>query len=416
MLELNYSRLLEALGLALKGQRVNWREALPEQEWIALFQLAQAHHVLPLIYEAVYDCPAARKADPRMMAAYKGRTVQTAMLQMIKNAELLQLLRHLGSAGMQPLIVKGLVCRQLYPKPDLRFSGDEDLLIEQEQALRCHEAMVSYGMQSSDPQQNIEQAYEVPYGKPGSPIYIELHRKLFPPESEAYGDLNRFFEDVFDRKIQIEVQGTCVSTLCATDHLLYLLCHAFKHFLHSGFGIRQVCDIVLFSNRYGQEIDWMQVLERCRAIRAERFAAALYRIGEKHLGFEADAAGYPPAWRALQVDEEDLLEDLLEGGVYGDSSMSRKHSSSMTLGAFSDSRRGKKGAFTMIRSAFPAARELEKRYPYLKTRPWLLPAAWVQRVYRYGREIQRDQNNSLAESVRIARKRIDLMRRYGIIE
>ena len=96
--------------------------------------------------------------------------------------------------------------------------------------------------------------------------------------------------------------------------------------------------------------------------------------------------------------------------------MSRKHSSSMTLGAFSDSRHGKKGAFTMIRSAFPAARELEKRYPYLKTRPWLLPAAWVQRMYQYGREIQRDQNNSMAESLRIARKRIDLMRRYGIIE
>ena len=30
---------------------------------------------------------------------------------------------------MQPLVMKGIVCRSLYPKPDLRPSGDEDLLI-----------------------------------------------------------------------------------------------------------------------------------------------------------------------------------------------------------------------------------------------------------------------------------------------
>lgn len=33
----------------------------------------------------------------------------------------------------------------------------------------------------------------------------------------------------------------------ASDHLFYLICHALKHFYHSGFGIRQVCDILLFA-------------------------------------------------------------------------------------------------------------------------------------------------------------------------
>ena len=37
--------------------------------------------------------------------------------------------------------------------------------------------------------------------------------------------------------------------------ILYLLLHAFKHFLHSGFGIRQVSDIILFSEKYRDQIE-----------------------------------------------------------------------------------------------------------------------------------------------------------------
>lgn len=35
--------------------------------------------------------------------------------------------------------------------------------------------------------------------------------------------------------------------LAPTDHLLCLLCHAYKHFLYAGFGIRHVCDIGIFA-------------------------------------------------------------------------------------------------------------------------------------------------------------------------
>ena len=37
--------------------------------------------------------------------------------------------KELEHLGVQPLVMKGIVCRNLYPKPDLRPSGDEDLLI-----------------------------------------------------------------------------------------------------------------------------------------------------------------------------------------------------------------------------------------------------------------------------------------------
>ena len=131
-----------------------------------------------------------------------------------------------------------------------------------------------------EPEKNPDEEGEVPYYKKGGSLHIELHKELFSSESEAYGNLNHLFADVFDRKIQEEINGVPIYTMCHTDHLLYLILHAFKHFLHSGFGIRQVCDIVVYADTYGSKIDWDYVLEQCRSIHADIFAASLFDIGK----------------------------------------------------------------------------------------------------------------------------------------
>ena len=411
------SLFLEALGASLRGERVQWENPLAAQDWAALFQLAQAHHVLPMIFEAVYACPAARCADAQLMQLVKRQTMQSVMMQAMKTGELLALVKHLKAAGVTPCVVKGAVCRSLYPSPDHRISGDEDVFIPPEQFERCHEAMLAFGMQPADPQQDMQAAHEVPYGKLGSPLYIELHKHLFPPDSDAYGDFNRFFADAHAHATEIVVDGTPLTTLGPTDHFFYLICHAFKHFLHSGFGIRQVCDIVLFAGRYGREIDWTAVLKNCREIRAEQFAAALLRIGQKHFGFDPDAAGVPQAWQAIEVDEGPMLSDLLDGGVYGDASMSRKHSSTLTLSAVAADRRGRKAGGNVLRTLFPSRKALEGRYPFLRTKPWLLPVAWVRRIAHYAAERRgAGADNNAAESLRIGSERVELLRRYGVIK
>ena len=255
-MDVKNARFMEALKASLENRKVAWEAPLSRQEWMELFQLAKMHHVLPMIYEAVYACPAARLADAGLLSAYRGQVMRAVQVQIMKSSQFMQMLFHLDSAGVKPVVVKGIVCRDLYPVPDYRMSGDEDVLVPAEQFALCDKALRVFGMVPVDVQADGERDYEVPYGKPGSPIYIELHKSLFPPESEAYGDLNRFFEKLHERRTEVMIQGTPVPTMSPTDHLFYLICHAFKHFLHSGFGIRQVCDVILFANRYGSQVDW----------------------------------------------------------------------------------------------------------------------------------------------------------------
>lgn len=405
---------LQALAAALKHEKTAWETAFPAQDWLGLFECAEKHHVLPMIYEAVYDCPAARELDPAFLLPFKRRTIQQVTLQAIKTGAFLQLYAHLQKAGIRPLVVKGIVCRALYPDPDARVSGDEDVWVQPEQFSACHEALLAFGMQPAEPEKDIETAYEVAYGKPGSPLYIELHKSLFPPDSEAYGDLNRFFAGAHDRADVVSVQGAAVSTLNSTDHLFYLICHAFKHFLHSGFGIRQVCDIALFANAYGDGIDWPRLLAQCTEIHAEKFTAALFHIGEKYLGFSPEKACLPPQWTEIAVDETALLEDLLSGGVYGAADRNRLHSSTITLNAMAAQKQGGKAKRNVLKTVFPSAKALSGRYPYLKKYPFLLPAAWGDRLLKYRKETA--AGNGAAESIRIGSQRIELMKQYGILK
>ena len=396
---------LQALRAALKNRQTAWTEPLPDAQWQELFHMAHTHHVLPLVYGAVSTCPAAAVMNPDLLAGTRRQVLQLITLQTRKTAEFLPVLEQLRQAGCTPLIVKGMICRSLYPNPDYRLSSDEDLFIPPEQVSLCRKVLEHCGLTTADPPDAGEMTYT---GRDGI-LYLEVHRHLFPPENEAYGDLNRFFQGAWAKKISLALPGAQVWSLNHTDHLFYLICHAFKHFLHSGFGIRQVCDLCLYAAAYGGQICWEQVWAQCKKIRADRFAAALLRIGQQYLGI----AGIPADCGGASPDPVPLLKDLLDGGVYGAADRSRQHSSRMTLSAASTGKGASREHHGLRHSLFPGKTELAGRYPYLKQHPVLLPVAWVQRAVLYG---QKNAPGRAAESIRIGNRRIRLLQEYGIID
>ena len=398
-MERNELIFLDILKMALAGQRWDSAQILSDEDWNAIFHLARVHKVLPLVFEAAYHLPQTRQI--------RSAVRQQVLSQTLKTHDFLALNRHLREKGIRPLVVKGIICRSLYPNPDCRTSADEDLLIQPEQLEACCAGLRAFDMTTTV--ENAD-AYEIPWRKTGGPLYIELHKDLFPTESAAYGDLNRFFGKVFDRAVEVEVQGEPVLTMNPTDHLFYLLCHGFKHFLHSGFGIRQIADMVMLANRHDNQINWAQIAENCRLIRCEKFAAAVFRIGEKYLGLR----NYPEAWTSVQADETALLADVLRAGIYGGAEEPRLHSSNITLGAVADQKQGKKSGMGLRKSLFPSAKALEGRYPYLKKYPILLPAAWISRMASYG--AKKVLSGSAAESLKIGAERLELLRQYDILD
>lgn len=406
---------LKILKHALHGEKATGCEDITLEQWQRLFAMADIHSVMPLFYETVYDVPVLKDAHEPFILMAKRKVIHQVMAQTMKTSDFLLLNQKLQAAGIKPLVVKGIVCRNMYPRPDHRPSGDEDILIPEDKFEICHKVMQDFGMTAMCEEEKMAAAHEVPYRKGDSPLYIEMHKHLFPPTSEAYGYLNGFFGQAFERAIALEVQGQTVYTLEYTDNLFYMLCHALKHFIHSGFGIRQVCDIILFAMHYGQHIDWSRILKNCRAINAEYFAVSLFKIGRKHLGFDPDAACWTEEWKNLDIDETAMLKDLLDGGLYGDADMSRKHSSNITLDAAKAQHAGKRSKNSVAASLFPAKESMVENYPYLNKHSYLLPVAWLSRIIKYAAERPMRKGNSAATSLKIGHDRVKLMEQYKII-
>lgn len=405
---------LDILRSALRGRPFTPPETVTAEQWQSLVKLAAIHKVEPLLWEAVYASGSMQHAAPELAASVKRQVRQQVILQTLRTSEFLGLNEALRNAGVDAIVVKGITCRALYPRADHRPSADEDLLIPPAQYDVCREVFGSFGLKTHMEEQEAADSYEVPFRNPNSPLYIELHKQLFPETSDAYGDLNRFFEGVSDRSAEVAACGGIVRTMAPTDHLFYLICHAFKHFLHSGFGIRQICDILLFAEHWGNDLDWELILKNCRAIRAERFAAAIFAIGRKHLDFDPDRAKYPAVWRAIRIDETPLLHDVLCAGVYGTSDDSRPHSSTITLDAVAAQKENRRARGALLAAVFPSAKNLEGRYPWLKRHPYLLPAAWGSRLLSYAR--QNHSGAGAAEAWKLGGERVALLRQYGIIE
>lgn len=399
--------LLEALKAHLAGTKVNWPENVNAAEWAELLELASLHRVLPMVYETVHNCPSYKEAAPQLIA-YKRRAREHVIIQAVKTQRFLALYSKFLEAGVQPVVAKGLICREMYPMPDHRMSSDEDIFVLKDEWERYFPVLYEFGM-ISDKKPGTEYT-DMSWHQTNGPLYLELHELLFSKGSEAYGEFNKLFEGAERRLICEEIQGVPVITLSINDHFLYLILHALQHFMGSGFGIRQLLDILRFGDVHGDEIDWDYVRHQCEKVHADVFAAALFDIGANHLGFR-------PMWWPCPVDSDDLLRDLMDAGVFGASSMSRLHSSTITQNAVIAGRKGKKRPPRLAGTIFPPRKNMIKDYSYLEQYPFLLPVAWSGRIWKYWKEIRRNGgNNNPKESINIGNNRLNLLKKYRILQ
>lgn len=409
--------------------------ALTEKQWNHLFVLASQHSLLAAVYDVVGKTPEFLQLSAEFRGQIKMQAMQSVMQQVSRTALFLADENELGKIGVQPLVIKGIVCRTLYPKPDLRPSGDEDLLIQ----AKDFAAVDAYFMQKgfvrdkecagqSDAEdwkretrdlskklqrlENSTAPEEMGYLHPGTGAFYEIHTSLFSRESSAYSYLNHAFANVFENPSRIEVQGQTIHTLEETLHLFYLLCHSFKHFLHGGVGIRQVCDMVQMIRAYGSRIDWEKFWRLCEQYHMTCFCINLLDIGEQYLGFSYETSGAVRCTKKIRPDAEALLTDILDAGAFGKSSEGRIHSANITLyAAETGAKEGKTGG--IWKSLFPEPSYIKNHYPYAARHPYLLPTAYAQRIGKWMRQqcAERAEKSSLA----VGTERVGLLKKYDMI-
>lgn len=393
--------LLHAFSAYIKKETLSGRNELPDGDFSLFMKKAMLHKLLPMAGSTLLRSGILTENQTSLL---RGAVLRQTTGQTVRTAEFLKVYGKLLETGAKPLCVKGVVCRSYYPEPDMRPSGDEDLIACEKDFALCRDKLLQLGFTADNTDKN---AFEIGFLHPQTGCRIELHNAFFDPKNSLFRTFNDLFENVFEAPREYSPEGVSVFAPKDDIHLLYLILHAYKHFIHAGIGIRQLCDIALFAA--GGRFDWNDIFTKCAEVNADVFLNAVLLIGEKYFGLVLTpiAAAYPAFDKELDIVP--LLDDVLCGAIYGADSEERQHSATITLNTVAAASAGKQTS--VLRSVFPPREKLVKKYPYLEKHPALLPAAWAQRIFSYSKG-----GNDSSLTVEIGKKRVELMKQYKIIK
>lgn len=368
-----------------------------------LIKLSEIHKLTPLLYSVLKKNEAHL---PDGVGEYlKKRSMVLGARVISQTDAYLKLLSSLNEIGLYPITVKGIVIRSLYPEPWVRPSSDEDLYINKEEKEKYEEALINLGFKKRV--QNDEDDTVSAFCSDTSGLHLEVHTSLFPHFPSINEKMNALFEKSFERAVFTTAENQSIKTLCPTDHLIFLILHSFKHFIYCGFGIRQIADFAVFARHYRDEIDSDRVVSALKKVSALGFFDALLKICKEYFEIGKDELGFA-AYEPKDCNTENLINDVMSGGIYGNSDIVRVHSSTITLSAADGKSTG------ALSALFPPYSIMKNRYSYVGKCPVLLPVSWVQRIITYIFGKNKGADNA-SQSLEIGAKRLAMLKQYGVI-
>ena len=401
---------LSLLKSSLKNEKYDG-EKIDFEDLVYIYKMSEIHHVVPMVYNAAYNEDFFKECDANFQAMFKSSAFRYIFSQIQRTNHFLEVYKKLSEKNIKILVFKGIIFRNMYNNPDDRISSDEDILIKKEDYEKVKEFFLSEGFEF------IDKGEECAYFSKSTGLCIEVSTSLFSHESKAYGHLNKLFEDVFEKSIKINIDKIDILTLSHEQHLIYIVFHNMKHFLTGGFGIRQVADFSKYIETYGEYINWEKFWSDLKDLNYDTFALNLIEISLKYLGFNDDKITYPDNITSFDelknsqkyyINSESLINDILDAGVFGASTMDRKHTALMTLDAVEDKKKSNR-----LKAVFPNVNYLKDNYTYLQKYPILLPVAWGQRILSY---LKKNKTSSYINTMELGKQRIELLKEYKIIK
>lgn len=277
-----------------------------------VIQTAQRHKVLSLLYDVL----CLEWQGEALDAAHRKRVESVSRTTAKQGYRLLFLTRYLAgtleAAGIPVLVLKGSGAAELYPVPEMRKSGDVDVLIPEDRLEAARELLAGKQFLVK---QSQHANHHLAFGSKDG-IDLELHTMLAEPfrDGRINQAMNRLLPDYFEKKEYKECMGVCLPVPGEPHQALQLLLHMLQHFLRAGFGLKLLCDWVVFWNRdavQGIVPEFLELAEKCCV---REFAESVTMVCKEFLGLRQDLPMGGSRDRKLA---EAFLQDVFAAEEFG---------------------------------------------------------------------------------------------------
>lgn len=252
--------------------------------------------------------------------------------------------------GIRHQILKGTIMKSLYPTPEMREMSDIDLVVYDDSLNKAAEVMEKLGFKNH----GLVKHHMI-FSK-GNELLVEVHWSLFDSSTDKKQYV--YFKDNFRSKL---VEGTNFTyEFSIEDFYVYMISHMAKHFFETGCGIRNLVDIYVYYNKYGELFDQEYIkkeLAECGIIDFEKNMRELAYIWLDN--------------KECEQYYENLFEYMVDSGIYG-------KSENGVWGQLS--KETKKGnSNSKFRFYFPSIDFMKEKYSWLEKYRFLLPVGWIIR-------------------------------------
>lgn len=359
---------VKLLDLAIHGKKLSDFKSI--SKWNEILSEANAHEISALIYSSIYGVKELEGLSKDELNKWKKSTFFTVIGHIAHYNQVGKMLEKFNGKNIDVIVLKGLVVRELYPKPEFRTMGDSDILVHEEDLERVTLLLeeLGYKLEECEDEHGAHLVFSHEQYRP-----VEVHWTLI--NDDYFIGTKEFEKEIWKNSMKIKIGNAEVLSLGLEDLALHLCLHMAVHIVCGGFGLRQLCDLVLLVEQKGQKIDWENFMIKAIECRSEKFILAIFKCCEELFNIQI-----PKAILNSRMVENELVEDLIQNifnsGVFG-----RKDVIG-TLGAdFAYSKDEKRSiSEKYLDLVFPKVENMSEKYNYAKDNKILTPVAWAHHL------------------------------------
>lgn len=295
------------------------------------------------------------------------------------------------------IALKGLYLRYLYPNPDLRTMSDIDILVHEEDLDRINEILITLGYENKG-----KGDHDVKYIL-NNRHCIEVHWTLDKESLKSKEGI--YSKEVWNRTIEFSFFDITIKGLGYEDLLAYLCFHMASHMYRAGFGLRQLCDLVLLVNKKYDVIDWNIFLDKIKEGNLLKFTSVIFKLCNYLFNMKV----VDELNNSIDISDEELdnlASYIINSGVYGSEQVTDKLGNGVIFNTRGASLINK--VKSMISFIFIKPSQLDEKYNYAKKNAMLLPVAWTHRAILFIKKAKA-QNKSIFSAIKSTKEKGDIL-------
>lgn len=310
--------LLKLIRIALWGPGRDELTSMPE--WNKVLQLAKQQTLLGLVADAIPHLPEEFRPAPQVAAKLHATAINIYRSHSLLNRTLAGLKACLDSHDIHCILFKGQGAALNYPNPLSRQCGDIDMYVGNK---NFEKALKVLKPESDDSVSNYKYLKHFNVEKDG--VELEIHRiaEIIPGRR-----MNNLFQEWSERYLEgnnldvVEIGGVAVNLPPHQFNALYIMNHAWHHFMNGGIGLRQVCDWTMFMHRHHADIDPVVLEQDLKTFGLTRAWQIIAGVAVEYLGLPAEEC--PLYSGKLSAKSRLMLDVIWNEGNFGFYSVERK--------------------------------------------------------------------------------------------